>query len=118
VKHSCRPRKKILGVRRIVASLVHRVASECTNGVQRRPPTQRDDFTAIRVEISHGAGGTKVSGCAPIACYTGRADVLYNRRHSLGAEFQHATREVSALMLPLDKALATSKPDLTADVKS
>jgi hypothetical protein len=66
VQYSCRARKKILGVRRIVASLVHRVARECTNGVQRRPPTQRDDFTAIRVEVSHGYGGSKVSGCAPI----------------------------------------------------
>jgi hypothetical protein len=50
VKYSCRARKKILVVRRIVASLVHRVACECTNGVQGGPPTQRDDFTAIRVE--------------------------------------------------------------------
>lgn len=72
-----RPCKKILVVRRIVASLVHRVACECTNGVQRRPPTQRDNFTALRVEISHGDDGTKISGCAPIARYTGRADVLY-----------------------------------------
>jgi hypothetical protein len=77
VKHGCRPRKKILGVRRIVTSLVHRVACECTNSIQRRPPTQRDDFTAIRVEISHCDGGTQVSGCAPIACYAGRADVLH-----------------------------------------
>ena len=77
MKYSCRARKKILVVRRIVASLVQRVACECTNGVQRRPPTQCDNFTAIRVEIPHGDGGTKISGCVPIACYTGRADVLY-----------------------------------------
>lgn len=57
-----RPCKKILVVRRIVASLVHRVACECTNGVQRRPRTQRDNCTAIRVEISDGNGGTKISG--------------------------------------------------------
>jgi hypothetical protein len=77
VKHSGRPRKKILGVRRIVARLVHRVACVCANGVQRCPPTQCDDFTAIRVEISHGDSGTKISGCVPITCYSGRADVLY-----------------------------------------
>src|SRR5580704_11313672 len=77
VKHGGRPCKKILVVRRIVSSLIWRVACECPNGVQRRPPTQCHNFTAIRVEIPHGDDGTKISGRGPIACHTGRADVLY-----------------------------------------
>ena len=77
VKHCGRPRKKILVVRQIVASVVRRITCECTNGVQRRPPTQCDNFAPICVEISHGDGGSKISGSGPIACYPCLADVLY-----------------------------------------
>jgi hypothetical protein len=67
VKYSARPRKKIVRVRWVVTSLIHRITSECAYGVQRRPPTQRDDLTAISVEVSHGGDCAKVTRCFPIA---------------------------------------------------
>src|ERR1019366_3139950 len=77
VKYCVWPCKQKLCVCRVVPSLVHRIAGERPNGVQRRPPAQRDDFTAFRVDVAHCNNGAKVTGRAPIARYTGRADVLH-----------------------------------------
>ena len=118
MKNRTRSCQKILLVRRIVASMVNLIAGKCTNGVQRGPPTQRDDFTAIRVEITHRDGGTKVPSGVPIAGYTGRTDILdlggLPRAPNFGTPFAKYRHRCS----PLKKSLATSKLDLTVGVNS